>query len=747
MEGTRTSSLAATHPTDTRDADSMSDSDWLDVASGRDSEDAESIVDRLSRRSSMSFTGTSDSAGNAISERWEGLIDDRDSEDEFVIEQPASDAVPPREIDRPGDAAADEENVKAALDQSMISTLSSSRSSSHSFGWASRRDVRLSFPDPILSNSVPACTSEERDDLNHSYDRISRSESDLELGSRGDAPMTLDDLGIIPTPEVIPQVEPASPGVLVDADLNIVLYGCSSPVKVTLVDDILRKVAAASGALLSSPASSARVLEDGELGTRGIIITDRTVPTIRDADVMSSLESSPYTPDRFHTSLAIVYLPSSITRESIEEHTFYLPVLVPPACIINSFSEEVERHAARQRWNMLSIPESKVLRLTPSRDGDLVPGIVNAQDVEEMSAGDVRDAIEALFAQPSTPLPKKKAYLRDLGTKVNVLAVLTVLLSVLLTYTLKDVGHHLLPTTRGGSPTVETLNESASVPQPAAVPLAEGDLTKALIPSSVKDFALAIFDPASPSSSSSYLPPVSTRAAVKSGVAVGKDAAAHCISGRGPPMQVPLTDLMVRPETQVPALNSAAAGVSKALSVIAPSQAGTSSSWKGKGKAKEEEPMDVTALSLRVIGSLVEWFDIQAVLEGVGRDVKELVDALEELMTMIGDMVAQGRKSLLSLVASMERPRKETPVQVSERKGLAGVVGEKHSRAKQRAREIKEAGQKWVLSSMAERADRARKQAKVLTGQVSGHADVSKGAYEAKRDLKQLSKGILEYLL
>lgn len=170
--------------------DSLSDSDWLDVA-GRVSDDNDSLSSRpLSRRSSLSIGS---SHGSQV-EAWEGFVDDD------AVLQPA-----PRPADDIPDISQDDQK---ALDQSLVGTLSASRTSTAAH--SSIRDLRLSFPDPLTSPP----------DLEQP---ISRSDS------------------------AVFSHQPATPQA---TDLDIVLYGSSSPIKWSLVQSLIQRAASFSGNLL-----------------------------------------------------------------------------------------------------------------------------------------------------------------------------------------------------------------------------------------------------------------------------------------------------------------------------------------------------------------------------------------------------------------------------------------------------------------------------------------------------------------
>jgi hypothetical protein len=200
------------------EVDSLSDTDWLEVASSRESEDNDSILDESDaepddqRRSRASSVG----APNAPDvDRWEGLIDDVPAVCDSPLETRPSSPPSPAPARAPTSPLArnvlateedlvEDERVRHALDQSMMSTLGSSRSSHVG------SELRLSFPDPITSS---------RDDLNRSFEAVDlpSDSGDTILFSDGEQtgadntmssmPSTASsDVGSISTPD-IPEVQ------------------------------------------------------------------------------------------------------------------------------------------------------------------------------------------------------------------------------------------------------------------------------------------------------------------------------------------------------------------------------------------------------------------------------------------------------------------------------------------------------------------------------------------------------------
>lgn len=264
------------------ESDTLSDSEWLTVSSNRESDDTDSLYSGsrdssdpgdepqerylpISRRSSISISSVSSLEADGDVEAWEGLVDqdeplpdhlnnlpEIEATVSFVAAQPATvgdssddfSSIPTADSHITAETLEEEEQrVKAALDQSMISTLSSSRSSQPSTAHNSIRDIRLSFPDPITSS---------RDDLNRSYsDVVSPSDSDeSDLSSDSDGPDATQDVadpGLFPTPEV-PHYEAGN-----RHEGDIVMYGFTgtAPVpkwKWSLVNTLLQKAATGAGA-------------------------------------------------------------------------------------------------------------------------------------------------------------------------------------------------------------------------------------------------------------------------------------------------------------------------------------------------------------------------------------------------------------------------------------------------------------------------------------------------------------------
>jgi len=242
--------------------DSQSDSDWLDIAStDRDSDDNDSIYSSRetdhedlarsrSRRSSLSYGSSRDGDVDA----WEGLIDDSADEgtgrpSDVLAPNPHVPSLSqhPAEFDlNPAQETTPEElRINEGLDQSMISTLSSSRSSSlhASTVHNSSRDLRLSFPDPITSSC--------RELLSTSYEEIQR-DSDI-LSSPVDSDVLsdgqqVDDEEMLSASQMLStQTQATSTPSASGPELKVFLYGFSTISKWSIVNGLLQKVTHGAG--------------------------------------------------------------------------------------------------------------------------------------------------------------------------------------------------------------------------------------------------------------------------------------------------------------------------------------------------------------------------------------------------------------------------------------------------------------------------------------------------------------------
>jgi hypothetical protein len=223
--------------------ESLSDSDWLDIASSKASEDNESLDGDDEDRPLSRISHVSSTDDNPIA--WEGYAEESSEDDDddvggrpFVPRSATQGAVVCSPLLR---ETVEDKRVRDALDQSMMGTLSASRSSS--FGRSSihtSRDLRLSFPDPISSS---------RDTLQRSYENVDSSDltppssdldNTLQVSSKSSAPS--EDPGSSAIPEVLSDQETTSYPLLNSHDLHVVLYGFSTQDRWTFLDQLLDQV-------------------------------------------------------------------------------------------------------------------------------------------------------------------------------------------------------------------------------------------------------------------------------------------------------------------------------------------------------------------------------------------------------------------------------------------------------------------------------------------------------------------------
>lgn len=240
--------------------ESHSDSDWLDIAStDRDSDDNDSIYSSRetdhedpsrsrSRRSSLSYGSSRDGDVDA----WEGLIEDSADErmsNDVLAPNPHVASLPQYpanfDLDHTQESSPEELRVKEGLDQSMISTLSSSHSSSlhASTVHNSSRDLRLSFPDPITSSC--------REPLSTSYEEIpDLPSSPANSDTPSDPPQTDEDMTsasqMLSTQAQATLVPPSG------AELKVFLYGFPTVFKWSIVNKLVQKVAHGAGLTINS---------------------------------------------------------------------------------------------------------------------------------------------------------------------------------------------------------------------------------------------------------------------------------------------------------------------------------------------------------------------------------------------------------------------------------------------------------------------------------------------------------------
>lgn len=365
----------------------------LDTDFSEPSEDENELTDyNHSYSASLSpqlFSSHLSSRDNDATGPW---IDPHPTDDDEPLEHPL---VPPSDL--PQEATPikednlEDQKVKDALDQSMVSTLSTSRSGS--FGRSSvtsprpHKDIRLSFPDPIASTT---------DDIRRTYEELdasatrprSRHNSHDDQGAAEATPESesITDLCVSSTQELSPR--DSIPSEIVNAsDVFIVLYGFSINDKLKLVDKLLWSHSMGSGLKLVDTIRveppCPQVLAIRELRSpdkfsgippRVITVIDKTQsldfrvgpfpPSPRRlllAPFQSISELSYDTP-----SLGIIFFPQR-AFSVVPDHTYYLPLVAS-----TSYTKDTPggidsvRSSAESHWKDLGVSQEKLLFNLPA---------------------------------------------------------------------------------------------------------------------------------------------------------------------------------------------------------------------------------------------------------------------------------------------------------------------------------------------------------------------------------------------
>ncbi|KZT00816.1 uncharacterized protein LAESUDRAFT_816283 [Laetiporus sulphureus 93-53] len=657
-------------PNTLSELENSSDSDWLDVASSRASEDTDSVVGFDSDRELGSDRPPSRrSTNSAASSRdevhiWQGLLEGVESHvaplalTTRLVALSSDDILPP-DAEAPDEAhdPEEEQRVREALDQSMASTLSGSRGSSSLSGSHTSivhsRDLRLSFPDPLNS---------PRDEpLNISFEDVAPpSEADV-------APTVSTDASLISAPDSGPAPvaadlgEPATPAVPEDdvrPDFYVVLYGASSAVKWSLVDQLLDKAAKGSHYVLTSKIVG---LIDGYVRfmssdheSLAVSVIDRT--ELSDGDKPSCVPLE-------RPSLAVVFLPAPPL--SLPEHTLYLPVVAQRLSMEGVPHSADQLFDAEQQWETLHIPRNKVARLSPFYT------VIEREEVERSVPRYVARVLRPLFARsdrkPAQTFPSRHA--------LTILAVLSVVLGYLIK---RSFGPSIISTEPGVSQPVGHIAVSAN-----ASLAGQTALSSALVPSSLKEFALAVL-------------PAPLVASTSSGDV--SQAPHECACGCGlvswPGKVKDTTDIMVRPTTLAPALRDTSKTGLALLAAQTHGHEHGNSKGKGKAVARAEEPL--YALSMRLADSVSEYFDLRAVSMTVVRELQDIVDVLRELAHEIRRQTAARWQHWTGIAH-----------------GLRAQVMDRHGRARTKAQELRQMGGR-LAESVRGRVGAAKENARLV---------------------------------
>ncbi|KAG2157871.1 uncharacterized protein EDB93DRAFT_1121854 [Suillus bovinus] len=688
------------------EVESLSDSEWLDIASGRES-DSDSIYSSRgtdqgrtssrsrSRRSSFSYGSSRDGDVDA----WEGLIDD--SADEVVVPDTVHLSGSPLAFNRnqftaPTDEDVgdftEEQRVKEGLDQSMISTLSSSRSSSvhASTVITSPRDLRLSFPDPIFSSREELSSTSCENILSPSCGAMFPGPDpdvtvhitdpggpDLSHAPGSSAPITIDD----------------ALSALLDSDLIVSLYGFHYPHKWSFVSTLFEKAVRGAHLTIATP------LEKMDGPVRHLRIEGRTDRSLFYPRIITVIDRG----DREdpladfstgHPSLAIVFLPFSSLQ--LPEHTAYLPVLVPAPCAIDSFqSEDAIRNSAQEAWDLLNVSSDRVLRLSDSPSC-----VVNADAIESVPPYRAYRAFNRIFSHG-----KKKSVKLSINSPhaFTILTMVSLVLGVMVGSTFRGTAPTVTPT-----PVATAMASAASTPFLWALfhPVinrshesisAKTESTAISIHSSLKDFALSVFNP-DPTS-----------------VSISQETSTsgfHSMSSFSEKLKFS-KDVILRPTSSLMSLG----GSTNSLSVV-PSMTSSKPDVTEAVPTPSSSALTSSTLGLGFLQDyLPKFVDTHApdVLAAVNADMQDIIDALDSLVQAIS---RQAQVMIAQTNALIQYSAVQFEQRAPELEAIMDAFNARNEHAQRRAKELKDNGAKWLHEAgeaLMNRASRARGKAKEIT--------------------------------
>ncbi|KAJ6513273.1 hypothetical protein C8R45DRAFT_963067 [Mycena sanguinolenta] len=662
--------------------DSLSDTEWTEISNHSDNDslsDCSRSSQPPSRRSSISIGSSVDGRIDA----WEGFADD--SPDELELAPGAEPVVPACVAGSPHlpDSVAEEQFVNAALEQSLVGTLSASRSSSlggPSTVHSSLRDLRLSFPDPITSS---------RDELNRSYEAVSSSETHCITDDVPNSPMTTDfpgeepqisfqdepgdqlraKLESLPEPDPLPTLVYWWDGRQIK-DFDLVLYGSTSQSQDFA--QWLLSILASAGVTLSYNDELRRRLSSKETGNGNVIAP------------------SSQTSDR--PSLAIVSLPASFGR--LPKHTIYLPVIFPVPVqgdLVDSLTFE--------SWSSLADPPVQSLRLIKDSESQVV-----VDGAETRNMVDPRFIYQQLVG-PLLPYPTKKPLGLERAVTVVGLLLMIMGFAVNTFFRVPTPTPAVILSPATTAPPSSFWNMFGTAANSSVVPISTiAPTSYALVmPSTLKEMALAVLNPATVTATTTPVARVSSiSVAPPPSDACGSGTMGECKPKTPSEKNKSTKDVIVRPPTSL----------SNPSPIKAP-PTHTPSVDPTVGKVSPLpllESAPVTSLSLKLVDSLSQVVDatMKALEEVVGRDLKELMTAIDTLMRAIGVQVS-------AILADSK----------SQAQILRKHLLYRNERAKGKARELMQTAEQFVSSAserLMARAEIAKTRAKSLTKSFMGNS-------------------------
>ncbi|KAI0690001.1 hypothetical protein BC835DRAFT_1529011 [Cytidiella melzeri] len=715
--------------------ESLSDSDWLDISSrgdddsviGFDSDHDDAFSRPVSRRS---FSSVASSRAGVV-EGWEGLLEDSSDEtphDDCALADMFA-HVGAEVSGHSHDASSatvqkvdpEDEQVMAALDQSMMSTLSSPRTNSLSNSIQasivhSTRSLKLSFPDPTTSTLQSLNTSFE-ELLPFDADVASADAAVETILPPADSTAEPDHLSTFDVP-----VDEAHSGEIARSlprpskiDFHVVLYGSSPVAKFSFVEMLLDKWAV-SGHLIRGQKSihaSNIVMHEYECFTSGAKTTKKVISVVdKTARNNSCLHFELDAP-----SIALVFLPS-FSDICLQEHTIYLPVMMSSSLsmvdVLGSTDYLLE---AEQQWEAQAVPSARLTTFS-----NHASPVVEQDALERATPQQVTQAFRPLLpASGKNTMPKVSA------NALTIFAILSIVLGYIVhgsfnAPVIDAMTNRTLATPLTGllRPSLAIANKSQSTALTSV-----GVSSFALSSPSSKNSAIPVHNstPASSISATSTAQPASSSSSASTPRATAS-APEECGCGCGLLTwagKTETTDIMLRPTSsgltkQVDTITS--------ISVLSPPPPHQHKS-KGKERASSIDT-SFHALSTRIATSLSESLAYAPLGKAVQHDLQEILDAIDQLSSAIS---------------------RQTSVLWEQSKGAVSTIQEKfekrNERAKHRAKQIREVGERWISSvkeTIKTHTDLAKVNAKAITEQVVEHLEARHKVSKRKVSKRKVSK-------
>ncbi|TDL25866.1 hypothetical protein BD410DRAFT_784901 [Rickenella mellea] len=609
----------------------------------------------------------------------------------------------------------DDRQMMAALDNSLSGTLECARTRPSACTpdgsmMESQSKLRLSFPDPLFRST---------EDISRSYETVktprkkatSLPDSSVDALST-DTPMSASmDTGLSPTPDVADSVAEETPQNSIHSDFSlcfsISLYGFHQKSCWDIAEKLLELAFPADDvAMFSEDNEHTRIYRVHSIRPsvalwRHVKIINRPLPNIDQSISTGDSRRTIAHDERLFTepSLAVINYPFTTLLDP-PDHTFYLPIYSslrsdPITTDVNgsAISLSNDRKLAEESWKQLGIGADRVLRLQPRRPEVLL----DESQLDDLDKAFTSNAFARLLGVDSNRCPRRPSAIHGFTRRyAGGLLLLTALTAGLLPALLNTPAR-----TTGTAANLSTVaNCSAATPSPvdATAMKASGATAAALIPLSLKDYALAVLQPSSLVPSESGVPSrtcdVSTVYIKDTPTPLQRPAQhdCHCRSkfpSSSGAALAPSTDLVVRPASTLHLVEKPPSRERKGKAGI-------------RNKGTEEK-----SINTHVLGPISEIVNVSAVAAVVNKDMQALLEAIDELIRALDRQIVALRYDWDGVKRSTRR-----------------AMSTHNKRAKENAKKIKENGERLLKSASVQikknvagardLMDHARQRAKTL---------------------------------